>query len=230
MIVQLKEEGGIEKDHMQRGIKGHVIVYPQRPSEIARSLPPTVEEIMSPLCVLFVAKPLAVNGAHVRAALKWLKANNPLYSDIEINETILQELDSNLNLPFIVQHILPSVAADTLTSRYEGPVDYPKVPMPQQSGMNFESVVIADVDITSSSNNLRAAAMRHIKKRGGGYLELTHDPSPAEEYNNPLLFPMMYPTLFPYGVGSFEERTRQSSVSLRAHCREMLLHTSLKVK
>ncbi|KAK0435009.1 uncharacterized protein EV420DRAFT_1623674 [Desarmillaria tabescens] len=193
-VVQLKEEGGIEKDYMQRGIRGHVIVYPQRPSEIARSLPPSVEEITSPLCVLFVgaykpsdewlrtkAKPLAVNGACVWAALKWLKNNNPLYRDIEINETVLQELDDNPNLPFVIQHILPSAAGDTLTLRYEASVDNPK-----------RTLIFLPLRII-----LNRPAMRHIHKRGGGYIELTHDPSPTDEFNNPLLFPMMYPTLFP---------------------------------
>ncbi|KAK0437113.1 uncharacterized protein EV420DRAFT_1280878 [Desarmillaria tabescens] len=269
-VVQLKEEGGIEKDYMQRGIRGHVIVYPQRPSEIARSLPPSVEEITSPLCVLFVgaykpsdewlrtkAKPLAVNGAHVWAALKWLKNNNPLYRDIEINETVLQELDDNPNLPFVIQHILPSAAGDTLTLRYEASVDNPKVQLPVPDSVNFESIIIADVDFSSSSNNLKQATMRHIHKRGGGYIELTHDPSPTDKFNNPLLFPMIYPTLFLYGVGGFEEPSRRMSLLLCSQVkhffnlndtrfqehysflfsafnmlqrREMLLHTSLKVK
>ncbi|KAK0446937.1 uncharacterized protein EV420DRAFT_1276348 [Desarmillaria tabescens] len=228
-VVQLKEEGGIEKDYMQRGIRGHVIVYPQRPSEIARLLPPSVKEITSPLCVLFIgaykpsdewlrtkAKPLAVNGARIWAALKWLKNNNPLHRDIEINETVLQELDDNPNLPFVIQHILPSAARDTLTSRYEASVDNPKVQLPVPDSVNFESVIIADVDFSSSLNNLKQAAMRHIHKRGGGYIELTHDPSPTDEFNNPLLFLMMYPTLFPYGIGGFEEPSRRMSLSLRS--------------
>ncbi|KAK6988532.1 hypothetical protein R3P38DRAFT_2442792, partial [Favolaschia claudopus] len=57
----------------QRGVKGQVIIDPQQPSKLADVLPPTLEEIVSPVCVLFVgsnpptnewlrehAKPLAV--------------------------------------------------------------------------------------------------------------------------------------------------------------------------
>ncbi len=99
--------------------------------------------------------------------------------------------------------------------------------------------------------------MRHIKRKGGAYIELPHDPEPVEEFYNPSLFPMMYPTLFPYGVGGLEDRSRPKPISLKCHVkhyfslndtrfqrhnsfqfsafnmlqrRSMLLHTSLKVK
>ena len=54
-IVQLKEENqSIVMPDVQRGMKGHIIIYPQRPSEIARLLPPNMSDILSPICVLFV--------------------------------------------------------------------------------------------------------------------------------------------------------------------------------
>ncbi len=271
-IFQLKEDRSEnESGYLQMGMKGHVIVYPQQPSHIAKILPPSIEEITSPICVLFVGsqKPdgcmasrpcqaLAVNGCRVRRALKWLKEHNPLYRDIELNESVLKELDQNPVLPISVQHILPSVAGDTLTSRYDPPEQSDRVPAMQPKEVVFENVVITDVDAGASSNNLRAAAVRHIKRKGGAYLELPHDPEPVEEFYNPSLFPMMYPTLFPYGVGGLEDRSRAKQISLKSHVkhyffferhqvptppfpfnfpafnmlqrRSMLLHTSLKVK
>lgn len=87
-IIQLREENqDLILATTQRGIKGHIIIYPQQPSKIAEILPPSIEEITSPVCVLFVgsspptpewlrdhAKPLAVNAGRVRKALEWLKA------------------------------------------------------------------------------------------------------------------------------------------------------------
>ena len=95
-IIQLREENqDLVLPTTQRGIKGHIIIYPQQPSEIAQILPPSVNEITSPVCVLFVgsspptpewlrshAKPLAINAGRVRAALQWLKTHNHLYKDI----------------------------------------------------------------------------------------------------------------------------------------------------
>ncbi|KAJ7498267.1 hypothetical protein B0H11DRAFT_1714959 [Mycena galericulata] len=93
-IIQLREENqDLVLASTQRGIKGHIIIYPQQPSRIAEILPPSVEEITSPVCVLFVgsspptpewlrdhAKPLAVNANRVRVALQWLKTHNYLYN------------------------------------------------------------------------------------------------------------------------------------------------------
>ncbi|KAJ6533896.1 hypothetical protein DFH09DRAFT_1406097, partial [Mycena vulgaris] len=56
-IIQLRKqdsETGIPIT--QRGVCSHIIVYPQRPSAIATSLPPSMcrEDIVTPICVIFV--------------------------------------------------------------------------------------------------------------------------------------------------------------------------------
>lgn len=48
-----------------RGMKGHIIIYPQNLSAVTASHPPTIEEITFPLCVLFI-------GASKPSA-KWLR-------------------------------------------------------------------------------------------------------------------------------------------------------------
>ncbi|EPQ49886.1 hypothetical protein GLOTRDRAFT_51437, partial [Gloeophyllum trabeum ATCC 11539] len=121
----------------------------------------------------------------------------------------------------------------------------------------FQNVIVTDVNGNAPSNELRAAALRHVKKKGGSYIEIPHDPQPVNEFFNPSLFPMMYPTLFPYGIGGFEDKRRSTPLSLEKHVkhlfnladrrfqehysflfsvfniiqrRKVLLHSSLKVK
>ncbi|KAJ7127742.1 hypothetical protein C8R44DRAFT_529044, partial [Mycena epipterygia] len=230
-IIQLKEENqGLVLQNTQRGIKGHIIIYPQQPSRVADILPPPIEEITSPICVLFVgasppspewlrehAKPLAVSATRVRNALQWLKEHNPLYSDIKINEDCLQHLEKNSVLPFNVEHIRANAANDTATSRY----DSNQAPDPStrpDAFIPFQNIMIADVDCHASSNELRAAALRHVKKRGGGYVQIPHDREPANEFNkDSLLFPLIYPTLFPYGIGGPNDSKRTVPVSLKYH-------------
>jgi hypothetical protein len=54
-IVQLKEDdGAISNSINQRGLKGHIIIYPQRPEWVASVLPPTIDDIITPICVIFV--------------------------------------------------------------------------------------------------------------------------------------------------------------------------------
>ncbi|KAJ7433599.1 hypothetical protein B0H11DRAFT_1939370 [Mycena galericulata] len=50
-IIQLRDDD----PHMattQRGVRGHIIVYPQRPSSIATSLPLSLEDVITPICVI----------------------------------------------------------------------------------------------------------------------------------------------------------------------------------
>ncbi|KAJ7870397.1 hypothetical protein B0H13DRAFT_1896207 [Mycena leptocephala] len=136
-IVQLKEENqDLVLASTQRGMKGNIMIYPQQPSNIASILPPSLEEITAPVCVLFVgsspltpewlrdhAKPLAVNATRVHNALQWLKAHNPLYQDMVINEECLQQLEETPVLPFNIEHIsktaISSLASLTSWARRE---------------------------------------------------------------------------------------------------------------
>jgi hypothetical protein len=134
-IVQLKEENPeVIMPDAQRGVRGHIIIYPQRPSEIAKILPPPLNDLLTPICVLFdganaptlewlqeKAKPLCVRREKVHNALVWLKNNNPLYEDIEINNGLLNSLDENHILPYHIEHVVPSEELETssLVSRYD---------------------------------------------------------------------------------------------------------------
>lgn len=116
----------------QRGFNGHVIIYPQKSEELANVLPPPVDDVVHPICVLFVestlpsqswlkgkAYPLVVRREVVRQNLLWLKAHNPLYKDVEIDEHRLQALPEEGLLSYTVEHIKPADHLDTLGSRYD---------------------------------------------------------------------------------------------------------------
>jgi hypothetical protein len=62
----------------QKGMRGHTIIFPQQLQTVANLLPPSIEDVTSPICVVFVgdkpptqkwliekAKPLAVRGNKV---------------------------------------------------------------------------------------------------------------------------------------------------------------------
>jgi hypothetical protein len=274
-IMQLKEDKSdpdVVLPHAQKGMRGHVIIYPQKPESVAKLLPPSIEDIVTPVCVLFIgskpptaawlkdkAKPLLARGDRVRKALLWLKHHNPLYKDIVINETVLRKIPSNNLLPFHIEHVHPNEAQEDLQSWYD---THPAVRQAfasfgEQDNIPFENVVVTDVEGHASSNELCAAAVRHVKKKGGGYIEVGHAENPVNEFGNPDLFPMIYPSLFPYGVGGCEDQSRVHHISLQSHVkhlfslsdrrfqehpcfmftafnilqrRAVLLHTSLKVK
>ncbi|KAJ7182360.1 hypothetical protein C8R43DRAFT_860783, partial [Mycena crocata] len=228
-IVQLRDnESDSGPPIKQRGVCGHIIVYPQRPSAITTSLPPSLEEITTPICVIFVgahpptpewlrtkAKPLIVRKEKVLAALKWLKIHNHLYKDVNIDYEVLATLNDTTQLPFHVQHIVPSAGIDATTSDYVPGSAQP--PSADNSAPPASTVVVTDVDGNEPSNVLRSAALAHMKKPGSNYVEIPHERDPANEFNNPALFPMIYPTLFPYGLGGFEDCKRRTALGFKTH-------------
>ncbi|KAI0059118.1 hypothetical protein BV25DRAFT_1809591, partial [Artomyces pyxidatus] len=230
-IIQLKEDNQDRAlPSAQRGMHGHIIIYPQRPQAIASILPPPMQDIITPICVIFVgsspptqqwlqekAKPLGVRREKVRAALEWLKAHNRFYKDIIVNHDLLNTLPERHILPVHIEHILPDLAGDTLTSRYDATqkLDDDAAIAARARAEAFQSVVITDVDGHAPMNELRAGAVRHVKQKGGAYVQVPHAPDPANEFFNPDLFPMIYPTLFPYGIGGFEDRNRRTALSMK---------------
>ncbi|KAF8059276.1 hypothetical protein FPV67DRAFT_1401414, partial [Lyophyllum atratum] len=151
----------------------------------------------------------------VRAALVWLINNNPLYRNVSINERVLHEISQLPFLPYHIEHILPTDTQEMLQARYDSNNCQPAEDAAQQDTV-FQNVVITDVDGHASMNQLRAAAVRHFKA-DGGYMSIPHGHNPVNEYQNPVLFPMMYPTLYPYGLGGMEDPKRKRPVSLKAH-------------
>lgn len=238
-IVHLRESD--VKGMAQRGMKGHVIVYPQHPEGLRNVLPPPVEDLQRYICVVFVgsqkpsqswfntkASPLLVRQEKIRRALQFLKQANPLYADVEIDEGALSALPENAMLPFRVQHKTGEGTEEMLTDRYDGVVDAVMYQSRQEREANgsdqivFDSVVVTDVDENTSLKDKRLAAMRHLRTAGKGHVAVPHDLNPVNEFRNPELFPMMYPTLFPYGRGGFDSTDRPVNVSTEAHIRHLL--------
>jgi uncharacterized protein DUF6570/helitron helicase-like protein len=222
----------------QTAFRGHIIVYPQDPSSILSLLPPQIEEITSLICILFIgstkpslkwlyekAKPLAVRANKVRNALLWLKRNNRLYEDVILDESVLHSLPDDGILPFHIEHISTSYHQDSLTSTYDNTrnVNNQQNSSATTNGeISFEKIVIADVDGHTTSNDLRVAALNHVQKKGGECLIIPHGRDPLCEFNNPSLFPKMFPTLFPYGVGGFEDDIRKYKIPFKRHIKHFL--------
>ncbi|KAF8221097.1 hypothetical protein L208DRAFT_1535382, partial [Tricholoma matsutake] len=137
---------------------------------------------------------------------------------------MLNSLPENGILPFHIEHVLPNANGDVLTSCYDATLlaSQSQPPIPHDTEITFQKLVISDVDGHVSSNELRAAALRHVQKKKGGYLKLPHDPTPKNEFVNPNLFPKIYPTLFPFGVGGFEDQTCKQPISLKRHVKHLL--------
>lgn len=201
------------------------------------------------------AKPIIVRREKVRAALEWLCKNNYDYRDLVVDHSRIDSLGDEHVLPVHIEVVSATEGQDTLTARYEPPsIGDDGGGAPSDI---FDKVVVTDVDRGAPSHELRAAALRHVKERSGAYVQIPHGPTPVTEFLNPALFPMIYPTLFPYGLGGFEHPRRSTRLTLRRQVKHLfnledrrfqehysflfvvfnilqrrsaLLHTSLKTK
>ncbi|KAF8123673.1 hypothetical protein EV363DRAFT_1098050, partial [Boletus edulis] len=230
-IVQLQEKAGSAAPTAQRCLRGHIIVYPQEPERVIDILPRSIENAITPICVIFVgssppskewmlkhARPLIVRKERIYSALTWLRSHNPYYKDLRIDQSALDSLDSEDILPVHVEVVPPSVTSESLTARY----DIDNSPIDSNLSENevtdvFESIVVTGVEPSAPPHVLRAAAMDHVMRQGKGYIHYPHGARLVGDINNPSFFPLIYPTLFPYGLGAPEEFSRARRVSLRCH-------------
>ncbi|THU91934.1 hypothetical protein K435DRAFT_820621 [Dendrothele bispora CBS 962.96] len=217
---------------LQRGVKGHIIIYPQNPTSVLDLLPPPVEDLCTGICVIFVgsrppsqdwlkekATPLIFRKEKLQRALEWLKTHNPLYRDVRINQTFLDGLQDEEILPVEIEHVHPDPRTDVVNSSYDNRDDDV---LTDHSTIAFERVVVSDVSGNESSTVLKRAASKHVRQKHGSYIRIPHGSHPASEFDNHSLFPMMYPTLFPYGLGGFGLPQRLVPVSMKSHLKEWL--------
>jgi hypothetical protein len=146
-----------------------------------------------------------------------------LYRDIKINAECLQQLEENPVLPFNIEHVRETSANAAATSRYDSSPEPDTFAKPRDGAVPLPSIIITDVDCHASSNELRATALRHVKKSEGGYIQIPHDCEPENEFRrDSLLFPLVYPTLFPYGIGGPNDSKRDVPRSLKHHVKHLL--------
>lgn len=217
----------------QRGMKGHIIVYPSAPQNIGSVLPPSMEETVTPMCVVFVgscrpseewlrtkAKPLLVRREKVRTALIWLKNNNPLYADVIIDNELLDSLPDESVAPVEISVETATESSDAVGARHDNVADEPHTSNGNGES-RFEKAVVADLDMTKlSSAEMCLAALKHLKS-GGEFVQIPHGSQPCNEYEDFNLFPLLYPTLFPYGHGGFEHPDRRRPIGIKLHARHL---------
>ena len=148
-----------------------------------------------------------------------MKTHNYLYRNIVINNDLLDSFVPEAILPFHIEHICASPDSDAPMSRYDATDDSQDTLTNHHA---FESILISDVDVHASPNELKAAAIRHLTRNGAGFIQVTRGSNPESEFDHFELFPKMFPSLFPYGIGGFEHPDRKRKISLRTHAKHLL--------
>ena len=228
------------------GLSGNVISFPQDAgafASVAETLPVSASALTDHLQVVLSShasmnafdirrllsrcKILRVRRQRVCSALKWLILNNPLYAGCSVDAAALSSLPEDglpVELLDCVSLLPPAAIAPTQQSRGFSRVagsepSASEEPVITESGM-------CDFDgLTVSPEELLAASVSHLQAELDGVsTDLVLYPSgntPCSEYDNAALLPSMFPTLFPYGRGGFEDPARQP-LSMTQQVRHMV--------
>src|SRR5882762_6611769 len=214
-------------------MKANVIMFENPMPKIYQRLPPPLEDLDEVLAFLYTGPcrpteedlertPLLVRKNRVSDALEWLKLNHADYHDLDIAYDNLDAYPDN-GPPVVVTYRGASTnknpeSASAFDNETEEGVDSGSCPF-VVNGLIGEK--LTDMGPTA----LAARAARHLKQDGGKVLAISHAEKPESMYDNPQLYPMMFPWLFPYGLGGIGGiETENAGMSEMMHKRKLLMY------
>jgi Helitron helicase-like domain at N-terminus/PIF1-like helicase len=217
-------------------IKCNAIMFDNPTPKIYQSLPPPIEDLDDVLAFIFTGPcrptdedlertPLLVRRRKVAAALEWLKLNHVDYYDLDISYNNLSKYPKN-GTPVVVAYRQmegnkePETISAFDNETEEGVEIANKGPCPfVVNGITGERLT------TYNTRAVIAKAIKHIKKDKGGVLAISHGENPQSIFHNPQLYPMMFPHLFPYGLGGISSiDSKFLKVSDAMHKRRLLMY------
>ncbi|KAF5331416.1 hypothetical protein D9611_011867 [Ephemerocybe angulata] len=223
-----------------RVAKGHakmianVISFEHPSKKIYERLPVSKPELSEVLSILYTGMeppsdddlkrtPVLVRRNKVKEALEWLKLNHRNYADLSIDYDTLDTYDLD-EIPIgLLRKDIPEADGNVLAaaksvfdSEYELGTEDGPCPF-VVNGLTSER----HGEMTTSQR--KVAALQHLKN-GGYSLAIGHESKPQSMYNNPSLYPQMYPWLFPYGYGGVGQDEHSSFLSRDLHIKWLLMY------
>ena len=156
----------------------------------------------------------------------WLKEHNYLYKDIILSEENLNAYPDSDAIPGIEHRVIDEKDIDVakvLAEETAGIDDHPALQVLQSNNENEITVFLEKMGVSDpeqvkvQGRTFTADALRNIIQDPSDRPDLIihRGLQPICEYNNPLLFPGMYPTLFPLGYGGFDDTNRPRKISFQ---------------
>ncbi|KAJ2916281.1 hypothetical protein MD484_g4135, partial [Candolleomyces efflorescens] len=217
----------------QSKLIANAISFPAPTLKVYSHLPPPRAELEEVLAVIFTGvkppteedlerTPLLVRRNKVSSALEWLKLNHSDYADLCIDLDALNSYpDGGVPVKVVHKTMLEDsnvvVSATSIhetedeTGTSEGPCPFT---VHELVGSNLTNM---------TTSGRKAAALRHLQS-GGSVLAVGHSDVPESMYNNPGLYPQIYPWLFPYGLGGVGNPRLQGLVSESRHKKLLLTY------
>lgn len=219
-----------------RVFHGNTCAHEMNVASTASVLPRTPDDVNGMLSVVFIGpgrykKDCLYNMFHVRKNkvwrfLHWLKydACNPLYADIVLDPIAASLLPDDGVLPGLDDRVIHDTSLDvksTFDTETAGPDDHPALQVQQDPDSDepvvfLEKMGVSDPEcVRLQGRSFTASALRNLIREPADRPDLIihRSSSAVPEYNNPALFPGMFPSLYPYGIGGFDDRDRPTPIS-----------------
>ena len=171
----------------------------------------------------FKRTPLLVCKHKVKEALEWLTINHRDYYDLDISYRNLEDYPDE-GSPVVVQYkYIDSKEGNIIpltTSMYETEIE---------EGTESGPCPFTVHGLTSTEyeqmtmNVLKLKALQHLEM-GGSALGIGHGESPVSMYDNPSIYPSMFPWLFPYGMGGIGQKCHKSKFPEKEHKKWLLMY------
>ncbi len=221
-----------------RRMRANAVIFPQPVRKFYSMLPPPREDIEECLSILFVGTclptekdfqrtPFIVRRDVVLRALKWLILNHPDYRDVGIAYDHLEQYPAD-GPPVRIVRRDPEEGEELVDA--EAQPAFMSQGSELGTGLGTESCAFAVHGLTSSQyvsmtyEERVALAIQEFSK-GNPVLAYGHSSTPSSMYDNPQLYPRMFPWLYPYGLGGFGNPRIAKKISRIEHVRHCLLYS-----
>jgi len=190
-------------------MKCNAIMFENPMPKIYQRLPPSIDDLDEVLAFIFTGPcrptpedlertPLLVRRRKVAEALEWLKLNHSDYFDVDIAYDNLEAYPERGPPVVITYRNADSNKEPEATSAFDNEEEDGVEDGPCPFVVN--GVTGEQLDSLSLEATIAKAA-KHLREDNGGVLAIGHSAKPQSIYHNPQLYPMMFPCLFPYGLG-----------------------------
>ena len=220
---------------------GNTCAHEMNVLSTATVLPRTIADINDMLSVVFVGpqkfdpkllgQMFTVRKKKIWHFLLWLTSNNRIYKNIQLDSMAMDSYPDNDILPGIEHRIFEdhdTNSTQLFSEETSGFAEHPAQLLHQNNEnespfLLMEKMGVSDADsIKISGRASTASALKNLISSGVPDLVLHRSSHAVVEYNNPDFLPGMFPTLFPMGLGGFENPLRNPKLSFETHANVLL--------
>ncbi len=207
----------------------HAVAFESPTPKIYDFLLPPVEELDDVLAIMFTGPkepaksdykrtPPLVRHNVVVNALSWLKLNHCDYVDVGISLENLEGYPEDMPPVSIQYKYMESNKPPEATSTFDNEVEDGN----EEGICPFIVHGLFGQDLeTQTTEELKVIALQYYENNGK-FLSIGQSNKPQSIYNNPTLYPAMFPWLFPYGLGGISGSTVK--ISFSAHKKQLLMY------